>query len=169
MDEKYLDTAMDAANQAAAKAREYKSETFFAVLLSTLLDKGGRTLSLAPVEPLTVAEHTRLALPKPLAPGEFFAARAWDTEVDKVVLAGYFLERHSSLERYTANELRGCLIGAKVPPPKNIHLAIFQAVRRGWIMEATQESNESKAWSLTQSGEKRAQEMGTAGQKLTNS
>jgi hypothetical protein len=156
MDEKNIDIAVEEAKRAAQKAGDYKCETFVAVLLASLLRGDNSLVGRSPVNDQGVATAQPV---KPLSPGEFFAAREWATEVDKIVLAGCFLERYASVPVYAVQQVRGCLVSAKVTPPKNVNLAMFQAVQRGWMMEVPAENSTGKAWSLTQTGERRVEEM----------
>jgi hypothetical protein len=159
MEERYIDAAVEKASRAAQKAGDHKSEAFLAVLLAALLRGHDEALGRTVVEGPPIEGKPTPHPAKPLSPGEFFAAREWSTEVDKVVLAGSFLERYSSVSSYTVQQIRNCLLSAKVSLPKNVNLAVFQAVQRGWMMEVPAENVTGKAWSLTQTGERRVEEM----------
>lgn len=157
-----VDAALAAASRAAHSVSDYKSETFLAVLLATLLRKENAAPGEKHSDVHLAGKTLPAAIEKPLSPGEFFAARNWSTEVDKVVLAGYFLERHLATPNYGVQEVRECLMRAKIGPPKNVNLALFQAVQRSWMMEVQREKQDGKAWELTQNGLKRVAEMAKA-------
>jgi hypothetical protein len=160
MEKTIVDGAITEAARAAQSSDDYKSETYFAVLLAGLL-RGVYEIAHAP----NSAGHdpARPKSPddseKPYSPGELFASKEWSTEVDKVVIAGHFLEHYKKLSSFTIENIRTCLISAKVSLPKNVNLAIFQAVQRSWMMEVPAENTKKKAWSLTQSGQRRVAEM----------
>jgi hypothetical protein len=158
MDDKILNTAMQLATDAAERAPNYKPETYGAVLLVELM-----RLSVVPANPgrqLPPAEPNRVPRSqKPYSAAELFAAKGWSTEIDKVVLSGFFLERHGGSESYTIEEVKNCLIAAKVPLPKNVNLAILQAVQKGLMMEIPSKSGPRKAWSLTQTGERYVEDL----------
>src|ERR1700733_3428727 len=101
MNQKQIESAISEATRAAEQAGEFKSETFSAVLLACLLRTGERE-SETDLTP-TVPQKNPMSLARRLSPSEFFAEKAWETEVDKVVLAGCFLERYSSVPRYTVH------------------------------------------------------------------
>lgn len=160
MEKTTVDGAIAEATRAAQSSDGYKSETYFAVLLASLL-RGG--YELARSDSAATGVPRRLApdeLEKPYSPGELFASKEWSTEVDKVVVAGHFLEHYKKLSSFTIENIRSCLISAKVSVPKNVNLAIFQAVQRSWMMEVPAENSKKKAWSLTQSGQRKVAEMG---------
>ena len=162
MNDSQIDAAVELAGRAAERTANFKSETFLAILLAALMseksDHGRASLPDAASSRVT----SDPPLQKPPSAGELFAASDWNTEIDKVVLAGSFLERYASLPNYTTSEVRNCLASAKVSPPKNVNLAIFQAVQRGWMMEARSAGKGSKTWELTQTGQSRAIEMARA-------
>jgi hypothetical protein len=158
MDENALETAIQKASHAAEKVRDFKSETYAAVLLFELMRSAvpisRSRLELPPAAPGPIPAHT-----KPYSAVELFASKEWRTEIDKVVLAGFFLERFGGIQTYTIREIKDCLVSAKVSLPKNVNLAILQAAQRGWIMEVPSKGGTRKNWALTQTGERRAEEM----------
>lgn len=156
-EDELLRSAIRAATRAAETTAEFKSETFLAVLLAALLNPRPAPSPVTAIVRLPQPELPGTA--KVYSPGEFFASRNWSTEVDKVILAGSFLERYSSLGAYSVQQIRSCLTSAKITPPKNVNLAVFQAVQRGWMMEVQREKDPTKVWALTQTGEKKVEEM----------
>jgi hypothetical protein len=152
-----LELAIQRASIAAQKTESFRSETFTAVLIAELLSK--------PPDPAEVTAIVRYEGPTGSAPrksyssAELFASKNWETEIDKVVLAGYFLERYNNLSSFTVQALRDCLLASKVPLPSNINLAIVRAVQKGWVMEIPGKSGARKAWSLTQSSDARVAAM----------
>jgi hypothetical protein len=158
MDENALDMAIQTAKHAAEKARDFKPETYGAVLLFELMRSSVPTSRIRSELPDATPAHVP-ARTKPYSAAELFASKNWRTEIDKVVLAGFFLEQFGGIQSYTIQEIRDCLVAAKISLPKNINLAILQAAQKGWIMEVPSQSGTRKAWALTQTGERRAEEM----------
>jgi len=158
MDENVLESAIQSARGAAEKARDFKPETYAAVLLFELMRSALPTsrsrYELPPATPAHVPAQT-----KPYSAAELFASKNWRTEIDKVVLAGFYLEQFGGIQSYTIQEIRDCLVAAKIILPKNVNLAILQAAQKGWIMEVPVQSGTRKVWALTQDGERRAGEM----------
>src|ERR1700737_398531 len=128
-----LDEAIVTAEHAAERASQYKSETYLAVLLTRLLG----SVTKGPIVQSNRANvaATPLSSVKPYSAAELFATKVWETEIEKVLLAGYFLENYSKLSSYTIAQIRDLLVIAKVALPKNVNLAVLQAVQKGWMME----------------------------------
>jgi len=158
MDENALESAIQTARRAAEKARDFKPETYAAVLLFELMRSAVPTSRSRYEIPAATSAHVP-ARTKPYSAAELFASRNWQTEIDKVVLAGFYLEQFGGIQNYTIQEIRNCLVAAKIILPKNINLAILQAAQKGWIMEVPVQSGTRKSWALTQGGERRAEEM----------
>jgi len=160
MNQSLLETAIRTAKHAASGESEYRSETYSAVLLFELMRSSvGETTS---SRQLPAPGGTSHAQKKPYSASEFFASSNWGTEIDKVVLAGFYLEHFQGSQGYTIEDIRGCLITAKVPPPNNINLGLLQAAQKGWMMEVPSEASRRKTWILTQSGEVRVNGMVSA-------
>jgi hypothetical protein len=159
MNEKQLEIAIEAARRAADKSIDYKSEVFLAVALTELLRASGTSPEATTTALAVVRDKQRPPAPKPFSASEFFYVRVWSSEIDKVLLAGAFLEAHGGLPSYTNKQVRDCLVSAKVSVPKNISLALFRAVQRGLMMEVPGGNGRGKVWALTQTGVQRAAAM----------
>ena len=158
-DEKFLAEAIRTAEEAVEGNHEFKRETYFAILLGSLLSSGRGALAIHQVSASSTVEVNPASPPKPFSATELFATKKWSSEVDKVMLGGYFLETYSHLQNYTVAELRDLLLTAKVGAPKNVNLAVLQAVQRGWMMELKPTDGGRKAWALTQTGLKQVAAM----------
>jgi hypothetical protein len=158
MDEIILEAAIKTAKVAAEKTKDYKSETYGAVLLIELMKSTAATAKNRNELPAPVPSQAQRR-EKPYSAAEFFSAKSWATEIDKVVIAGYYLERFGGNASYTIEELRNCLVAAKIPLPKNISLAILQAAQKALMMEIPSTTGTRKSWALTQSGERWVEEM----------
>jgi len=163
MDENAFEAAVRTAKRAAEKASDFRSETYAAVLLFELMRsavpaaRSRHELAAAVPTPSQKRERT-------YSPAELFASKSWTTEIDKVAVASYFLERFGEKASSTVDEIRNCLVAAKVPLPKNVNLAIIQAVGKGIMMPIPSQGGGRKAWALTQAG-KRYVELMTAENK----
>jgi hypothetical protein len=159
MDTKTLECAMEFARNSAKSAPEYKAETYFAVLVSALLGSlrldapKDQTPSPRAIDPSSSSAQGKYSA------GELFASRTWETEIEKVTLAGYFLERQSGMPNYSITAIRSCLVAAKVALPANINLAVLKAVQKGWMMEVPNQGEKHKVWALTQTGERKVGEL----------
>lgn len=164
MNNETLRSAVEKARRAAQEAGEYKSETYLAVLLTGLLaDK--RATEKSPQTRPTAGEVTA-PREKPYSAGELFAAKVWSTEIEKVAIAGYFMEQYAAATSYTIQEIRNCLISAKTALPKNLSFAILKAVQKGWLMDVPTNGEGTKAWALTQTGERYVASMANKGPDL---
>jgi hypothetical protein len=159
MNHQHLDAAIEVARNAADRSSDYKSEIFLAVALAELLGRGGSPGEMTSTALVLARDKQRPAAPKPFSASEFFYTRAWSSEIDKVLLAGAFLESHQGLSHYTIKQVRDCLVSAKVGLPKNISLAFLRAAQRSWMMEVPRSNGGAKLWALTQTGVERAATM----------
>src|SRR5208337_3434199 len=58
---------------------------------------------------------------KESSPAQFIKGRNVKSDVNAVLVAGYYLEKIRGQENFTAQEIRDLLSDAKRPPPKNIN------------------------------------------------
>src|SRR5713101_3078711 len=121
IDTRKIDEAIEFAGNAAKKTSEYKSETYFAVLVSLLLAPSNVGVSSDQVQSEGPAVSSNSQSQKQYSAAELFASTTWETEIEKATLAGYFLERYSAMPNYSVDEIRKCIISAKVPAPANVN------------------------------------------------
>ncbi len=159
MPDESLSRAIQEAKEAAEQVGDYKSETYLAVLLGRLMGQSAGVVNRVSLQPPALPQVTEGEDQEICTPPEIFAGTHWKTGLDKVVLAGFYLENRESMDRFNINDLRSCLVRAKVPIPKNISLPVLQSVRRGWMMEVPEVKDNVKAYVLTQTGARRIQEM----------
>lgn len=95
---------------------------------------------------------------KPIAPTEFFARLRPRQGTDQVMVAAYFLESFRDASAFTADDLRQCLLEARVKPPANISLAVLRNAQRGLMAQSEKRAGPHKAWILTQTGIKSIEE-----------
>jgi hypothetical protein len=119
-------------------------EVFVAVLVARLVVNSPATS-----EAQQSAKRARDA--KPLAPSELFAQLRPGSEVSRVLAGAFFLDKYRGVPDFTAEEIRQCLVEAKVPAPRNVSLAALQNSRKG-LMAQRQKSGRKISWYLTLSG-----------------
>lgn len=73
--------------------------------------------------------------------------------VEKVLLAGYYLELHEGLKCFNADDIKRAFETAKEPKLSNTLAFINQNIKNSNIMEAKEEKDKRKAYTLTASGE----------------
>jgi len=153
MNETQIENAIETAKRAAQKSDTFKSETFVGVLLASLLQVSSKdNLSTQPPKDPVLA----ITKYKPFSASEFFANKNWTTENDRVVLAALYLEHHAGSASFEAQDIRNCLVAAKIPIPGNVNVPILRSVKRGLLMEVPNPKGTTKTWSLTQAGERYA-------------
>jgi hypothetical protein len=152
MNDVTIRNAMDQAAAAAEGCQEFKRETYAIVLLATLM--GAVPTAARHGAASSVVSSASAAVGKPYSAAEYFSRSDTYTEVEKVVVAGSFLEKHQALADYTIEDIRGCLTSAKVSLPANLSLAIFKGAKKGLLMEVPGGRGGKKVWALTQTGER---------------
>ena len=95
---------------------------------------------------------------KPLSPAQLFRKYNVRTDVDRTLLAGYYLEVHKKYESFTAAEAKEIIKVAKINPPKNTNDAINSNVKKGLMMSAGDKDGK-RAFILTSDGEDAVKEM----------
>jgi predicted metal-dependent hydrolase len=80
------------------------------------------------------------------------------TDVDKVLVAGYYLEKYEDFEKFTAAEIKENLRRAKIAPPKNTNDSINSNIKKGLMMSAG-DKDKRRAFVLTSDGEETINDM----------
>jgi hypothetical protein len=75
------------------------------------------------------------------------------TNVEKVLLVGYYLEQHEGFKCFNATDVEQVLSVAKEQELSNSLAFINQNIRNGNIMEAKEKKDNRKTYTLTASGE----------------
>ena len=91
---------------------------------------------------------------KKLSVKEYLLTRKPSDDVQRTLVIGYYLEHFESMESYNVRDLANGFRSAKEPPPLNINDKVNVNIRKGHMMEAKEKKDKSKAWVLTNSGEK---------------
>ena len=95
---------------------------------------------------------------KPKSPAQFFKAANPKTDIDRALVAAYFLEKHRNAQNATAAEIRDLIKEAKWPPPINTSDAMNKNIRKGLLMTAGDRDNKI-AFVVTSDGEAAVEEM----------
>lgn len=90
---------------------------------------------------------------KKLSIKEFILSKKPKNGVQKVLVIGYYLEKHEGVAPFNVKDLENGFRSAKEPVPKNINLAVIGNVSKGHMMEDKERKDKIKAWYLTNSGE----------------
>jgi len=96
----------------------------------------------------TQAEGKRLSIK------EFILTKKPTDDVKRTLVIGYYLEHFDSMDSFNIKDLANGFRAAKEPPPININDKVNMNIRKGHMMEAKEKKEKSKAWVLTNSGEK---------------
>lgn len=84
---------------------------------------------------------------------EFLMTKSATTANDRALVMGYFLERNTENEDFTADEIKECFRQAKIPAPKNVNDVVNKNIAKGFMMESGDRRSNAKGWVLTMSGE----------------
>jgi len=95
---------------------------------------------------------------KKLSVKEFLLTKKPTDDVQRTLVIGYYLEHFESMESYNVRDLANGFRSAKEPPPLNINDKVNMNIRKGHMMEAKEKKDKSKAWVLTNTGEKFVEE-----------
>ncbi len=90
---------------------------------------------------------------KPLSIREFLNEKNPNSDTDKTLAMGYYLEKYKGLTPFNKNDLKKIFIEAREKIPLNINDKINLNIRKGYIMEVGEKEG-FKAFQLTNSGEK---------------
>jgi hypothetical protein len=97
------------------------------------------------------------AVPAPsrkISAKEFLMTKVVKTELQKVLVFAYYLERQETLTSFNVSDLEGVFRAARERLPKNMNDAVNKNIARGYLMEAVEKKGAKKAWNLTSTGER---------------
>lgn len=89
---------------------------------------------------------------KGMSVAQFFKKVSPKTDLDRVLAAGYFLEKFENQDSFTASEVKDTIRGAKVSPPANPSDSINKNIKKGYIMPSGDKEGKM-AFVLTSDGE----------------
>jgi hypothetical protein len=99
---------------------------------------------------------------KKVSPAQFFKKCNPKTDVDRVLVAGSYLEQFRNAQNFTAAEVREVIKEAKWPPPTNVNDAVNRNIKKGFLMSAGDRENKI-TFVLTSDGEDLVQELPAKG------
>ena len=102
---------------------------------------------------LEFAEKKQSASLKKLSVKEFLRLRKIKSNVQRILLIGYYLEKHNGEASFNSKDLQSAFRGAKEPLPTNMNAFINQNIKNGHIMEEPEKKDNKKAFVLTNTGE----------------
>ena len=145
LSDEFVELSMSRAEQIANKS-DFKSETYNAVLLALLL-RGEPQSVPARLEPLVTRKNKQYSI------GELFNEKQPGTDIERTLVAAYFLESIEGVEYFNSEDLGQCFVRAKEKPPVNINDVVNKGISRGLLMDATEKKDGKKAWMLTRTGQ----------------
>lgn len=89
---------------------------------------------------------------KGMSMAQFFKKVAPKSDVDRVLAAGYFLEKFKNEEKFTAAEVSRTIRDAKTRPPINPNASVNKNIKKGYVMAAGDKDGKM-AFVLTTDGE----------------
>lgn len=95
---------------------------------------------------------------KAISEAQFFRKASLKSDIDRVLAAGYFLEKFKSQDNFTASEVSETIRNAKTPPPKNTNDLVNANIRKGHMMPSGDKEGK-KAFVLTSDGEEAITEL----------
>lgn len=96
--------------------------------------------------------ETSQTLSKGISVAQFFKKISPKTDLDRVLAAGYYLEKFKNQDNFTASEISGAVRGAKIPPPRNTNDSINKNIKKGYMMPSGDKEGKM-AFILTSDGE----------------
>ena len=83
---------------------------------------------------------------------QFFRSLSLKTDVDRVLAAGYYLEKNKNVDNFTTAEVAQTIRDAKRTPPTNVSDCIARNIKKGFIM-GSGDKDGTPAYVLTTDGE----------------
>lgn len=91
---------------------------------------------------------------KPMSIKEFILEREPQSDIQKALAIGYYLEKYEGLLSFNVRDLADGFRAAKEAVPGNVGDKVQANIRKGHMMEAKDKKENLKAWMLTSTGEK---------------
>jgi hypothetical protein len=98
-------------------------------------------------------EENESSQQKSLSVKEFLRSKKPNSNVQKTITIGYYLEKFENMSAFNASDIRNGFKAAREPEPSNIQAFINQNISNGHIMDFKEKKNKKKAYVLTNSGE----------------
>ena len=150
MNKEEIRAKIDDAKTVVAEVEEPFRSIAFEVLFRKLLEEGTPAVS-------TSRDLTEPLLAERMQVSEFLAQLDLRSQLDQAVAIAYhFL--HRGQESSTRAEFLEAFAKARMARPKNLSDVIAKCIRRGHLVDAPQEKDGQKAWSITPTGERYIEE-----------
>lgn len=104
------------------------------------------------LENLAKSRPTRMK--KDLSARELMLQKRPKNDVEKALVFGYYLEHYRNVSSFNRSDLEELFREAKEIVPSNINDKVNKNVEKGFIMEAKENREELKSWTLTSTGER---------------
>lgn len=91
---------------------------------------------------------------KQIAPKEFLLSKKPDSDVEKTVFLGYYLEKYKQYGSFNKKDIEIAYRLAKESLPQNISDKISKAITRGFFTKAQENKDGMAAWCVTTTGER---------------
>jgi len=88
---------------------------------------------------------------------EFLLGKKLKGDVERTLAVGFFLEKYKEYISFNVKDLKESFRAAKEPVPKNINDKANKNIKNGHFMEASENKDNLKAWTLTSSGERQVE------------
>jgi len=137
---------IDAAKKDAENETEFKREVFLASLLKRMLND-------SVVQDIKLARTAELPAKKKQSIKEFILQKKPKSDVEKVLVMGYFLEKQESFKCFNADDIRNAYVTSKESIPDNINDKINLNIKKGLITEYPEKKENKKTYHLTSTGE----------------
>ena len=91
---------------------------------------------------------------KPTSVREFVKSKQPKTGIDTTQLIAHYLEKFDGVSPLNLEDLTRGFAEAKEPLPSNPSDTVYKNIRRGFLTEAKEKKGGTKAWIVTNSGER---------------
>lgn len=105
-----------------------------------------------PKSSISSGGETTQKFPKGMSAAQFFKKISPKTDLDRVLAAGYFIEKFKNQDNFTSSEIKETIREAKTPPPPNTSDSINKNIKKGYIMPSGDKDGKM-AFVLTSDGE----------------
>lgn len=105
--------------------------------------------------PSTISDvNTSKGATKKLSIKEFLISKNLANDVQRTLAIAYYFEKYEDYQSFNAQDIKKGFKLAKEPSPVNVNDKINLNIKRGFLMEADDKKESTKAWVLTNTGVK---------------
>jgi len=91
---------------------------------------------------------------KKISAREFFINRNPQSQLQKTLAIGYYLEKYENMGFFNVTDLKEIFRKIKEKPPANISDMVNKNVKKGFITEVDEKKDKLMSWTLTSLGER---------------